>query len=137
MPRLLIQTALAIAALLLVGCGRSDDNYRHDKTRAQLFVFRDLLRSVERAAPNDFRADNLEELSTYLISHDLAAREFLDSLRLDAWGRPIEFSAKRIGSTCECTLASTGPDGARGTADDVVLTETIVLPTTSQPISRM
>jgi hypothetical protein len=101
-------------------------------------VFRDLLRSMERDAPNDFRADNLEDLFTYLFSHDLAAPEFLDSLRLDAWGRPIEFSAKRIGSACECTLASTGPDGARDTADDVVLIVTVVLPATTRlPIRQI
>jgi hypothetical protein len=137
MLRLSLSMTLVVTGSLAVGCGRTEENYRRDKTNAELLVLRDFLRCVEKTAPHDFRPNTLEELSGYLVSHHLAERKLLEELRLDAWGRPIEFSAKRVGSTLECALASNGRDGVRGGGDDVVLTFTIVVPVAaSQPSDK-
>lgn len=85
---------------------------------------RQATRANVRAEKNAVRADESQSCAALLdtIADDLLAHggdlpETLSEIPRDPWGRQIEY--RRTGLD-DATLLSTGPDGRKGTADDVV-----------------
>jgi hypothetical protein len=96
----------------LAALRRSINSQKAERVRAELAIVRDALESYRRERGFYVVAED----SVVLLDH-LNPRFIKQIIRLDPWHNPYRYT----GTTGQFTLASDGPDGKPGTADDVTV----------------